>query len=75
LPQRNFQTEACDAHIQPACILLRVADFRLSDSFLSDRRDALLVLRKGLLEHPRRIALVGHSLGGYAVLALAGARP
>ena len=61
-----------------------IADLpRLSDSVLSDRRDDLLALRKGLLAHPtlassidpRRIALVGHSLGGYTVLALAGARP
>jgi dienelactone hydrolase len=61
-----------------------VADLpRLSDSVLSDRRDDLLALRKGLLEHPTlassidpsRTALVGHSLGGYTVLALAGARP
>ena len=62
-----------------------IADLpRLSDdSVLSDRRDDLLALRKGLLAHPtlassidpKRIALVGHSLGGYTVLALAGARP
>ena len=55
----------------------------LTDSVLSDRRNDLFALKKGLLDHPTlassidptRIALVGHSLGGYTVLALAGARP
>jgi dienelactone hydrolase len=53
-----------------------------SDSTYADRRDNLHELRTGLLTHPTlatsidpaHVALVGHSLGGYTVLALAGAR-
>jgi alpha-beta hydrolase superfamily lysophospholipase len=54
-----------------------------TDDTYRDRRDDLYKLRDGLLadptyaallNNPDRVALVGHSLGGYTVLALAGAR-
>jgi dienelactone hydrolase len=53
-----------------------------SDATFADRRGDLNALRSGLLTHPTlatsfdpaRLAVVGHSLGGYTVLALAGAR-
>jgi dienelactone hydrolase len=43
---------------------------------IRDLRDALLIDNKlSSLIDPRRVALVGHSLGGYTVLGLAGAWP
>lgn len=54
-----------------------------TDKTESDRRDDILFTLKSLTEDPQykgyidedRIGLIGHSLGGYAVLGLAGAWP
>ena len=77
----DHKDNRCDKELSPLPQTFTTAS-SWSDSTYVDRGNDLQTLRAALLSHPTftssidstRIALVGHSLGGYTVLALAGAR-
>jgi dienelactone hydrolase len=76
--------ERCGETLSPASLPPDIADPALfKDERYAGRRDQLRALRDSLvadpvlgpLINPAQLALLGHSLGGYTVLAMAGARP
>lgn len=80
----DHDDQRCGQTLSPASLPPDIADPALfKDERYAGRRDQLRALRDTLVADPvlgprinsAQLALLGHSLGGYTVLAIAGARP